>query len=1530
LALRFIAAAQLPIELKHINYPPSALLAPGAKQGTSAAVDGRFAVVGAPDDTIGGTGSGVVKVYDTGTGQLLYLIPCPEPGFNRAFGFAVDVSGSLVAVGAYGTTINGMSSVGRAYVFDLTSGSPTKPIATLDKPNPKENSLFGTQIAISGTKVVVGDPDDSTGASRAGRAYVFDLASQMPEQTMLTLTKPNPLADDSFGSAVAIDGSIIAVAAAGDDTKANNAGAVYVFDLNNSSPAAPVAKLLGSASDSGVGYGRGVSIHGARIAVGSSGKLVGGIQGGGVDVYDLASPSPTVPIWAANNPTPAAGEFFGKVALEGNRLIVTASGDDTGGTDVGVAYLYDLALPGSQSPRIMPNPTPAGGDFFGVSAGLSGKWAIVGAYQDDTAAMDAGSAYLYDLESANPTTPVQVLKHTGPMFSTKFGRTVASAGRWLAVAGYQEEGSTYRPGIVHVYDQASSTPDVPFLSLQHTAPEFEDGYGSALAISGSILIVGSPLHGPNQGTVHVYNLAGANPATAVLILQNPTPNNNDYFGCAVAIEGMRLVVGSYLNGNATRGYGSAYVYDLSSATPSVPKLTLDNPIQTSGYGFGSSVALSGNRLLVGVPADNTGATAAGRAYVYDLAGASPTVPALTLDNPDPNPDANFGGVVRLIGNRAVISATGNDTGAPRAGAVYVYDLAQAAPSQPVTTLLNPFPRDSDYFGLTALSGSILAVACNSYLSFQRYDGVIRLYDLDGKTPSQPIKTLPRPALVGSGFYVSSMSLEAGRLFAGLPFNNDLALERGAVLLYGPDSIPPKKGSFVVVPSTTARPSTALTATFQGWDDDSLPLNYAVMMGSAAVVPAGPSSAPTFSLPAGTHTVYGRVADSSGNTRDSDAVTITIDGAAPLITVPSDLIVEAQGPSGTRVTFSISATDDLDANPVVTSSRVSGALFAIGQTQVDVAASDEAGNLSSTTFSVTVQDTTPPVIGGTFAPLKVVAGTLPDYTAQALSSDAVGVVSITQVPPPGSVTAPGKLDVTLTAQDAAQNSSSVTFRVLVKPEHPVKSIVATTREPVHASAGLPAGAIWSRFGTPAVNEAGDIAFHGRWNRGRDHGEGVWISRDDSEYLECVVTRGAIIGGDAGESSTFRVAAILDPVIADNGDVAVPVGVAAEGSRSAPWRGFVWSPAADRASSRVILCAGQEVPGTGGGRLAVVQGIALDTAGVAFYGKLRRGTGNPAVTAANESVCGVWTSDNGTRVLARTGQPLAGSVLKTMKLPLISRSAPDQSRGWASLEPGLPARVGLVGGLADGSQVLFSIVEGDGAAVIMKTAAATSAGADLTDPFSHLHVPAWSDRVSAAVLAAESDSGTQNIVRASSEGISIVHSADDEIEPGIFLRSIEDPIASPDGTFFAWQATLRGKRVDSDNNSAIILSPHGSVPGIFAREGSPAADAPRGALYGRFQSIALTAQGLLIRGSLRVRNEVTGANDDCLWAQGMGGQPRLILREGETIAGRKLQLFSVLTPTSFTWGTGRSFSDSGFLVALARLTSGHSAIVKVLLP
>lgn len=105
---------------------------------------------------------------------------------------------------------------------------------------------------------------------------------------------------------------------------------------------------------------------------------------------------------------------------------------------------------------------------------------------------------------------------------------------------------------------------------------------------------------------------------------------------------------------------------------------------------------------------------------------------------------------------------------------------------------------------------------------------------------------------------------------------------------------------------------------------------------------------------GTHTYEVRAKDAAGNVDPSPAsVTWIVDRTAPMITTPGNIEVETTSLSGKVVTFSLGASDAVDTSPSVVAAPPSGTRFPIGTTTVNVTATDDAGNQSTASFTVTV-------------------------------------------------------------------------------------------------------------------------------------------------------------------------------------------------------------------------------------------------------------------------------------------------------------------------------------------------------------------------------------------------------------------------------------------------------------------------------------------------------------------------------------------------------------------------------------------------
>jgi hypothetical protein len=118
--------------------------------------------------------------------------------------------------------------------------------------------------------------------------------------------------------------------------------------------------------------------------------------------------------------------------------------------------------------------------------------------------------------------------------------------------------------------------------------------------------------------------------------------------------------------------------------------------------------------------------------------------------------------------------------------------------------------------------------------------------------------------------------------------------------------------------------------------------------------AGPASGSAFAL--GTTTVSWTATDAAGNSASASTTITVVDNEKPVILVPSDVTEEA---TGTQTLVAIGQATATDNVGVVSITSDAPATFGLGDTTVIWTATDGAGNSSSATQIVTVEDTTAP-------------------------------------------------------------------------------------------------------------------------------------------------------------------------------------------------------------------------------------------------------------------------------------------------------------------------------------------------------------------------------------------------------------------------------------------------------------------------------------------------------------------------------------------------------------------------------------------
>jgi Ca2+-binding RTX toxin-like protein len=341
---------------------------------------------------------------------------------------------------------------------------------------------------------------------------------------------------------------------------------------------------------------------------------------------------------------------------------------------------------------------------------------IVGAHFDDTGASDAGSAYIYDVDTGNL---LFTLNNPTPENNEEFGSNVAIDGNYAIVGAHVDNTGASGAGSAYIYD--INTGNLLF-TLNNPTPASADQFGFSVAIDGDYAVVGARLDdtgGTNTGAAYVYDTTTGN---LLHTFNNPTPSSFDLFGHSVAIDGDYAVVGAYLNDIGASGAGSAYIYDVTTGNL---LFTLNNPTPENSDHFGFSVAIDGGYAIIGSNQENTGATSAGSAYIYDVTTGNLL---FTLNNPTPNNGDFFGYSVAVDGNYAVVGTTNDDTGATSAGSAYIYDVTTG---NLLFTLSNPIPGNFDHFGTSvAIDGNIITIGTLEDDTVGLNAGAVYTYTID--------------------------------------------------------------------------------------------------------------------------------------------------------------------------------------------------------------------------------------------------------------------------------------------------------------------------------------------------------------------------------------------------------------------------------------------------------------------------------------------------------------------------------------------------------------------------------------------------------------------------------------------------------------------------------------------------------------------------------------------------------------------------------------------------------------------------------
>jgi hypothetical protein len=421
------------------------------------------------------------------------------------------------------------------------------------------------------------------------------------------------------------------------------------------------------------------------------------------------------------------------------------------------------------------------GDEFGSAVAISGDTLVVGANgeasaaravngnQSDNSASIAGAAYVFVRDGTNWVQQAYLKASNTEAFDQFGSQSVAISGDTIVVGAFRESSgaagvngnqnnnSAAESGAAYVFVR-NGTNWTQQAYLKSSNTDAMDWFGWSVAISGDTIVVGAPLEdsnaigingtqsneaAPNAGAAYVFVRNGTN-WTQQAYLKASNTGVGDEFGFSVGLSGDTAVVGAVFEASNATGVdgnqsnnsaldsGSAYVF-VRSGNTWTQQAYLKASNTGAFAGFGNSVAVSDDTVVIGAAYENSNATgvngdgsdnsagSAGAVYVFARSGTTWTQQAYLKASNTETGDY-FGWSVAVSGDSVVIgaweeasNATGidgnqSDNSSPLAGAAYLFARNGTDWTQQAYLKASNTERNDQFGWAVAVSGNLVAVS----------------------------------------------------------------------------------------------------------------------------------------------------------------------------------------------------------------------------------------------------------------------------------------------------------------------------------------------------------------------------------------------------------------------------------------------------------------------------------------------------------------------------------------------------------------------------------------------------------------------------------------------------------------------------------------------------------------------------------------------------------------------------------------------------------------------------------------------------
>lgn len=269
---------------------------------------------------------------------------------------------------------------------------------------------------------------------------------------------------------------------------------------------------------------------------------------------------------------------------------------------------------------------------FSQAISIGADFAAVGAPRDSDPGIPdvAGAVYIYSGASGFPWTwtLTQRLSPVGVRNGTEFGWSIAQDNGLLVIGA--RKGDAFPDfqsdtGLLYIYQRETDNTWQLF-DVASASAQVDEKLGESVAVSGDTIVGGAPEYDDvstartNVGRAVVFERSPSDPDHWVQVksLVPATTTENSGFGKSVAISGDTIVVGAPTSAEIGPNAGAAFVYERDPSDPNQWQLLarLNPGDLNNGARFGWSVKTNGQLILVGALRRSGVRPNAGRVYVY--------------------------------------------------------------------------------------------------------------------------------------------------------------------------------------------------------------------------------------------------------------------------------------------------------------------------------------------------------------------------------------------------------------------------------------------------------------------------------------------------------------------------------------------------------------------------------------------------------------------------------------------------------------------------------------------------------------------------------------------------------------------------------------------------------------------------------------------------------------------------------------------------------------------------------------------------